>query len=311
VSLLGGLDTRQVSFWCQTRGKSLCADAEDKYHIGGGVFAGASCELLEALTVPDLVGMLRRDAENLLRASGFTECTTALCRGDQWIHGGEIGADDPGELGKVADQYPAAGTTVPSTLEVPGVRFWIGMPLVPDVLGLTAAEASAEIARWHLRTSQVGTEPTSDPALVGKVVRQSPPAGELVDIGIRVSYWVGTASTGTTDTTSGTTPTSVTLKNYSGWQCAAARADLQALGLVAPACEFAWYVPYDSPSAGAVDSQEPAPGTTVARGSTVQLWAYEVATTLQTCNQAAGYWGVKSVPCGDGWCEMQACWSTP
>ena len=82
----------------------------------------------------------------------------------------------------------------------------------------------------------------------------------------------------------------MTLKDYSGWQCAAARADLQALGLVAPACEFSWYVPYDSPLVGQVDSQEPAAGTTVARGSTVLLWALEAATTEAECDLCDGYW---------------------
>ena len=149
--------------------------------------------------MPDLSGMLRRDAEAVLQAAGFSECTTTVCRGDQWVYVGLTGADDPAELGKVADQYPKAGTAVAATLKVPGVRFWLGTPLVPGVVGLTAAEASAEIVRWHLRASQVGTEPTSDPALVGRVVRQSPPAGEMVGIGIRVSYWIGTGSTGTTE----------------------------------------------------------------------------------------------------------------
>lgn len=312
VSLLGGLDTRQVSFWCQTRGKSLCADAADKYHIGGGVFAGASCEPLEALTVPDLAGLLRRDAEAMLSQAGFAECTTAACTGDQWLYVGLAGAADPAELGKVADQDPAPGTQVPASMGVPGVRFWIGAPLVPSVVGLSAAEASAEIARWQLRASQVGTEPTSDSALVGKVVRQSPPAGEMVAIGIPISYWIGTATSGTTDTTGTTSAATVTLKDYTGWSCSAAQADLGALGLV-PACEAGLYAPLDSPLVGLVHSHDPAAGTTVARGSSVQLWAFRAATDESTCAQAGGYWYMKSIPCpgGGGECAQLACWTNP
>ncbi|MCU0281956.1 MAG: PASTA domain-containing protein, partial [Acidimicrobiia bacterium] len=212
----------------------------------------------------------------------------------------------------VADQYPAAGTSVPSTIKVPGVRFWIGTPLVPDVLGLTASEASAEIVRWHLRASQVGTEPTSDPALVGKVVRQSPPAGEMVDIGIRISYWIGTASSGTTGTTSAAT---VTLKDYTGWSCATAQADLAALGLV-PACEAGLYVPLDSPLVGLVHSHDPAAGAIVARGSTVLLWAFEAATSEGECDLCGGYWHcgcpLGPPPPGSGCeCVNPYCHSTP
>ncbi|MFH1329465.1 MAG: PASTA domain-containing protein [Actinomycetota bacterium] len=271
----------------------------------------------DSLTVPDLSGMLRRDAEAVLRAAGFSECTTTLCRGDQWLYFGLTGADDPAELGKVADQYPKPGTKVPITLEVPGVRFWLGSPLVPDLVGRTAAEAAAEIERWHLRPSLVGPEPTSDPGMDGKVVRQSPPAGEMVGIGTRISYWIGEAgSTDTTGTTGTTSASAITLRDYTGWSCSAARADLQALGLVAPPCEFSWYVPYDSPLAGTVDSQEPGAGTRVARGSTVQLWALEAATTEAECDLCDGYWHcgcpAGPPPPGSGCeCFNPYCHSTP
>jgi len=226
----------------------LADKARDFFGLGGGE---------ATLTVPDLTGLSFADAGSVLDEAGFRICACEqanCCLGNNWVYGGEQPTDDPDEVGRVVAQQPAAGTVVRVEQATVGVRFWLG------------AEGTTDTTTGTTTGTTSGTTTTST----------------------STSSSTSTSTSVTTSTTTTAPPTTVMLKNYSGWQCSAARADLQALGLVAPACEFSWYTWQGL--GGTVDSQEPAPGTTVTRGSTVQLWQLEVAVNEDDCDACGGHW---------------------
>ncbi len=62
---------------------------------------------------------------------------------------------------------------------------------VPDLSGLTPGEAQARLADRDLRYAEAGTRPVDDPGLDGRVVDQSPSAGERVEPGAVVTVILG------------------------------------------------------------------------------------------------------------------------
>ena len=82
---------------------------------------------------------------------------------------------------------------------------------VPGVAGKTEVAATAALEKAGFTVKTV-TEPTSEPARVGHVLKQSPSAGAHARKGATVTIWIGmaTETTPTTPTTTTTTPTTTT-----------------------------------------------------------------------------------------------------
>ncbi len=66
--------------------------------------------------------------------------------------------------------------------------------VVPDLYGLGPILAGNQLAAANLVLVEAGTEATSNPDLDGKIVRQSPAAGTLLDADSQVQVWYGAYS---------------------------------------------------------------------------------------------------------------------
>lgn len=131
-------------------------------------------------SVPDVRGSSVDDATAELQAAGLGVQTS------------EVESDEA--EGTVVSQSPAAGAKVDRGTRVslsvskgPSVQ-----PVeVPDVAGLPQDEAQAQLEELGLRV-RVVDETAPDPAQVGTVLRQVPPAGRSVPPGTQVTIVVGT-----------------------------------------------------------------------------------------------------------------------
>ncbi len=132
---------------------------------------------LPRATVPDTVGAQTVAARPLLEGTGFTVTVETT--------------DDYRPAGTVIAQQPPGGTRLPEgaivTLTVSDGS--TDAPEVPDVVGLTVAEADALLAEAGI-VATVTPVPVADPDDVGRVVSQSPAAGSAVLFG-RISVDIG------------------------------------------------------------------------------------------------------------------------
>lgn len=146
---------------------------------------------------------------------------------------------------------------------------------VPDLVGQPSADAQASLKQLGF-TYTIIVVPSSEPR--GTVVSQDPQGGETASQGSNVRLNVarggggggGGAATTTTETTTqtstGATPARVSVPNVVNTNQTTAQRRLQAAGLTSGIR----YVASTRP-AGRVVAQTPAPGTSVRRGSRVQL----------------------------------------
>ena len=134
---------------------------------------------------------------------------------------------------------------------------------VPRVLGLTTADAQADLQRAGLRAARGNTEPhpTAPP---GTVVWQDPPPGVRAPEGTRVTL---VASAG---------PPKVPVPDVAGYEGALAQAFVRAAGLVASRVES---VPAAAPAGIALVTRPPA-GTMLAPGTEVVLSVSQGAPTI-------------------------------
>jgi beta-lactam-binding protein with PASTA domain len=127
--------------------------------------------------VPKVTGMLEADAEAALDAVGF------YASPQNYEYSNTVTG------GLVISQYPAPGTGVPLGSPV-GLSISLGRPIVPDVLGMSEANAVTAItAPGILELGTVG-EDYSDTVAAGCVMSQDPIGGTLVDIGSAVNIVV-------------------------------------------------------------------------------------------------------------------------
>lgn len=125
---------------------------------------------------------------------------------------------------------------------------------IPDVSGLTQAEASDALKKLDLSAMIV---PTSDPNVeLGKAIRTNPRAGEVITEGAKVTLYVSTGKA------------QIAVPNVDSLPVDKARAALTAAGFVV-GTETAVGSP--SLAAGTVVTSDPAAGTEIAAGSTVNL----------------------------------------
>ncbi|MFV9673419.1 MAG: PASTA domain-containing protein, partial [Acidimicrobiia bacterium] len=199
----------------------------------------------EPTTVPNLEGKTVGEANTaaeganlVLVENGTSEVTAAS-----------------GLEGRVATQDPGAGETVDSGTEV---RITIGVLIqvsVPDFTGMTAAEAATAGAAVGLDVVVAGPValPPGDPN-IGLVADQDPPQGTSVNDGSQVAVFIGEIE-------------QVTVPGVEGKTEAEANSAITGAGLVSAKTE----VNSDTVAAGTVISQTPSAGTTVDKGSTVDV----------------------------------------
>ena len=132
----------------------------------------------KGIEVPDVVGKTLDQAESELTEAGFT-----LTEPD-YIY------SDTVEKDVVTGQTPRAGTTQDEGTEVRlTVSQGIEQVQVPDLTNMDANEARAELQRAGLKYES-GTAEYSDSIKENHILRQSPAAGEMVDKGSTVTYYL-------------------------------------------------------------------------------------------------------------------------
>jgi serine/threonine-protein kinase len=212
---------------------------------GASVESSASVDLVvsagrETTSVPELVGLTEEEALAAIRSSGLTLETIQR----------EYSADV--EEGLVMSQQPEAGTTVElgSSVTIVVSR---GTELVevPDVVGQSSSEASAEIQGVGLAVQT--SEEFSETVARGIVIRQSPQGGVSIEAGSSVSLSISKG------------PDVVTVPDVVGETEADATQMVTDAGLVA----VVEYV--DSADDGIVIEQWPIAGADARRGDTVTL----------------------------------------
>jgi eukaryotic-like serine/threonine-protein kinase len=203
--------------------------------------------------VPTVVGSRTSAAVVRLRRAGLRPQVTA------------VPATAP--PGVVVGESPAAGTQVAKGSTV-SLRVSKGQTTVPDVTGQLASDAKAALRAAGLVPIEFkvpGVEPK------GTVTAQKPLSGKKVPRGSKVRINVSTgagSSTGTTTGGSVTTPAPQTIKvpKVLGLQQSTAQRRLHAAGLGSRVR----YVSSQRP-AGQVVAQSPRPGTSVRKGTKVQI----------------------------------------
>jgi beta-lactam-binding protein with PASTA domain len=154
----------------------------DQYPPGGTIVTWGTClELVVSFgppaMVPDVVGMTEANARSAIEGAGLTV--------------GEVEDEysDTVAAGIVLDQDPGGGTTIPVGWPVDLVVS-IGMPVVPDVVGMT--EADAVIAITAVDHLTVGTRISGCSLTVpaGYVIGQDPVGGTAVPVGCTVDIEV-------------------------------------------------------------------------------------------------------------------------
>lgn len=129
--------------------------------------------------VPSLAGLTPDQAKTELEEAG---CKLGTITTDN--------ATNPDNTGKVVDQTPDAGGTVPVGTTVDLV---VGGPvcIVPDLGGLSESEARSRIEGAGCIVGSVKPQATGDPAKDGKVLGQGPDAGKVVPTRTAVDIEIG------------------------------------------------------------------------------------------------------------------------
>jgi beta-lactam-binding protein with PASTA domain len=213
---------------------------------GTTVAVGSSIDLVVSLgqpQVPNVLDMTEADANAAIMAvDNLTVGTVSYDYSD-------IIAD-----GNVISQDPAAGTPVPIGSSVDLVVS-LGRPQVPNVLDMTEADANAAVTAVDNLTVGVVTYEYNDVVTDGNVISQDPAAGTLVLIGSSVDLVVSSGQPQVPDVVGETEPNAT---------AAITAVDNLTVGSVV-------YEYNDTVAATVVMSQNPAAGTTVAVGSSVDL----------------------------------------
>ena len=132
----------------------------------------------ETIETPDVTGLTFEEASAKLLKAGFT-------LGDpEYIY------DDSTEKDVVIAQFPRAGTSQEKKTEATlTVSKGAEQVEVPDLSNMNANDARAELQRVGLKYES-GTAEYSDKVKENRVLRQSPSAGEKVDKGSTVTYYL-------------------------------------------------------------------------------------------------------------------------
>jgi beta-lactam-binding protein with PASTA domain/predicted Ser/Thr protein kinase len=206
----------------------------------------------EPVDVPDLSGMSTAQAESRLNALGLLMVISS-----QTV---EVPFDS-GLIGNVAEQTPSAGTEVEVGSEVT-VRLGIARQVtVPNLVGQPTSDAEASAAAVGLNVDITGTTVTNDQAKDGTIATQSPASGSVVDEGGFVDVTVYSYEP--------IVPDWVTA------QATLAQAQQQAANIGLGTVTQVGTVPTANAAlVGKIASQDPAAGTSVAKGTDVDVTVY-------------------------------------
>jgi serine/threonine-protein kinase len=189
---------------------------------------------------------------------GKTEIEAGQILGELGLRIGEIKEEysDKAPEGVIISQKPAPGTEVKKGTAVDIViSKGIEVVIVPDVTGLSANQAKTLIEKAKLKVKVIEEE--SETVEKGKVIRQSPSAGDTAKKGDEVIIVVSAG------------PAVVTVPNVVGLDSLSARNQLENLGLevVIENVEV-----LDEAQVGKVVQQSPDAGAKVFKNSTVTIW---------------------------------------
>jgi beta-lactam-binding protein with PASTA domain len=201
---------------------------------------------VELTAVPDVVGLAQAAAESSVVSSDLVVGTVSTAN------------DDTVAVGNVISQNPAGGASVAVGSAV-NLVVSLGpaqIVSVPDVVGLAQAAAESAIEADSLVVGNVSST-NSDTVALGSVISQSPASGTSVNTGTSVGLVV---SLGPVQLT--TVPDVVSLDQ------ATAESSIASSGLIVGNVSSA---NSDTVAVGNVISQDPAGGTSVNTGTTVDL----------------------------------------
>jgi beta-lactam-binding protein with PASTA domain len=203
--------------------------------------------------VKNLKGLRLADARAVVTGAGFEY---SLVPGSP--------AKTPEEEGKVEKQEPGPehflrkGQSIRLTIHAPYVPKTVTLP---DFIGKPLAEARKWIEQNELKSSLQPGSPAPAAALSGAVEKQEPAAGTEVAKGSTVTLTIHSAHV---DLRS--------VPDVHGLAQDAARSRMEATGLVMDRRDAGR--PAESRLANTVNKQDPAPGTSIAKGSAVVVWVY-------------------------------------
>jgi serine/threonine-protein kinase len=209
----------------------------------------------EGVTVPSVTGMTLDEARQTLTDAGL-----------------QLGALTPDATattapqGTVLSQDPPAGEEVDEGTAVDLVIAGSGSVVVPDLTGLSQADAEAAIAAAGLVLEAV-LQDYSDEVPAGSVVEQTPVAGTSVPYGTAVTISVSTGPQTSPAPTSSPTTGGTAVPNVVGMTQADALAALQVAGFGATATTMS----SETVAAGTVMAQTPQAGVLAEPGTTVTL----------------------------------------
>ena len=208
------------------------------------------------ITVPRVVGEEAADAERLLTSDPYyLEVDVELAYSDR------VPKD------RVIRQDPRPGV---EALQGRGVTIVVSRGIeqveVPAVEGKTLDQAREALAEAKLEV-EVKERYSDEFPTAGTVIRQNVDAGKTVDKGTTVTLRVSKG------------PVTIAMPNVNGHEINAAVAELQAVGLHVQVIERGRprFGPFRQGTFGRVEVQDPATGTPVRRGQTVDLYTYSQA----------------------------------
>lgn len=197
---------------------------------------------LEKKKVPDVAGQDEAAAKNMMTNSGFVVEV-------------EQREDDNVEIGKVITTAPAGGVeVVEGTKIILYVSKGSNKVEVPSLKGHTKEEVARILAEAQL-TGSVSGEEYSDEVEEGKIISQSPEAGEKVPKNTQISYVVSKGKEDKEDDPDSDRPGYAGgsgVPNYKGWSADSALSDLSGRGYSGSIIE---YQPSSSMISGYVISQ--------------------------------------------------------
>jgi len=209
----------------------------------------------QTVELPDFRGWDEGDVADWLRENGL--------EGDR-----KTGRSDSVSDGRVYRQDPAAGEVVERGSTV---VFWVstGDPkaVVPDLLGMTQADAIAALTEAGLAVGEVTTQASAE-IEAGRVMAQDPPADTKVERGSRVAIVLSTGPEPTPTPTP--TATVVQVPDVYGMDVTAAIERLESMGFAVDVRTQA-----SSEPDGTVIAQDPEADTLAPWGSTVKITVAE------------------------------------
>lgn len=131
----------------------------------------------EMVNVPSVIGMTQSEAKKTLEALGFKVKVNKQ-------------PDNEAAKGTVLDQEPTSGQAADGSTVTLLVSSGPQQVSIPNLVGLTQAEAVAKIQALGL-TESVQSLSDPNPDHTGKVVNQDPDNGAKVTVGATVTIWVG------------------------------------------------------------------------------------------------------------------------